>query len=334
MESITANVACGGQFDVLSCLYSLVDEEDESVLESAFSSCLQVIGCSPEEAVDGSRWVFQSAGECAVDKESVLSELRKRESAALIDTDFNDGADIVEAIITAADALQPTPPAAVVAKTTAQTLATITSAAFMQYKQMELRQAAPTTAPLVCLSTSESPVSWCATNTVDNGVNTVCQTTQSAIIACASGLICATLASGDTSCMVRQNYMTTSGLAVAIFFGVVIVIGFAAMITLCIGARRHNKAIATGISPTMAGMPSEDALPLMTGGHANTGPPQARNVSDNPFAEGSYGSGGIGAGGRSTQRRPTPTPQLPRLHAGLMSAPEEEEDVGSRLGGR
>jgi len=150
--------------------------------------------------------------------------------------------------------------------------------------------------------------------------------------------------------MVRQSYLTLSGLIVTIIFGVALLIGFGAMLTMCISARRKTQAASRHKfeSPTMAGIPSEAALPLIAGGQPHAGPLGSRNVSENPFAEGgAYGSGGIRSssatpshrvpssnyGDMTDARRGTP-PQLPRLHAGLMSAPDEEEDVGSRIGGR
>ncbi|CAD6446716.1 dfb1de92-0099-4982-b6cd-f4417d7d8b0a-CDS [Sclerotinia trifoliorum] len=77
------------------------------------------------------------------------------------------------------------------------------------------------TSSLACSTTSYYSTSVCSYGTgTSTGVTLGCVTTSLASSTCAPGVLCTTAASGDDVCMKIDNDLTTSGLAVTIFFAV------------------------------------------------------------------------------------------------------------------
>ncbi|TGO70262.1 hypothetical protein BOTNAR_0002g00460 [Botryotinia narcissicola] len=74
---------------------------------------------------------------------------------------------------------------------------------------------------LVCSTTSYYSTSVCSYGTgASTGVTLGCVTTSAASSTCAAGVLCTTAASGEDVCMEIDNTLTSSGLAVTIFFAV------------------------------------------------------------------------------------------------------------------
>ncbi|TGO19370.1 hypothetical protein BTUL_0004g00060 [Botrytis tulipae] len=74
---------------------------------------------------------------------------------------------------------------------------------------------------LVCSTTSYYSTSVCSYGTgASTGVTLGCVTTSAASSTCAAGVLCTTAASGEDVCMKIDNTLTSSGLAVTIFFAV------------------------------------------------------------------------------------------------------------------
>ncbi|KAF7951616.1 hypothetical protein EAE96_006918 [Botrytis aclada] len=74
---------------------------------------------------------------------------------------------------------------------------------------------------LACSTTSYYSTSVCSYGTgASTGVTIGCATTSAASSTCAAGVLCTTVASGEDVCMKIDNTLTTSGLAVTIFFAV------------------------------------------------------------------------------------------------------------------
>ncbi|KAF5870217.1 uncharacterized protein Bfra_010363 [Botrytis fragariae] len=74
---------------------------------------------------------------------------------------------------------------------------------------------------LVCSTTSYYSTSICSYGTgASTGVTLGCATTSAASSTCAAGVLCTTAASGEDVCMEIDNTLTSSGLAVTIFFAV------------------------------------------------------------------------------------------------------------------
>merc|ERR1712098_1009738 len=100
-------------------------------------------------------------------------------------------------------------------------------------------QSASTTGPLTCSVTSTKSTSMCF---VSAGKTQSCVATTTEIASCSPGLICFSATAGANSCMRRDNTLTTSGLVVAIAFGVGLAATAIAVIAMVIHGKNKVKA--------------------------------------------------------------------------------------------
>ncbi|KAI9738082.1 MAG: hypothetical protein M1818_005510 [Claussenomyces sp. TS43310] len=218
--------------------------------------------------------------------------------------------------------------------------------------------AAPTTAGstgLVCLATTDIPVTWCTTTTANNSPTSSCVTTSTPRSSCAAGLICATPSAGTVICMERSNHLTLSGLIVTIVFGVALAFMIGSMIFMCCRSRRESRAAARLREPAFAAPAPRGTKPDMESARAkimSSSEAHLPLMATQGPAGGEYAEYGIAGARPGPHRTPSSTyqdvvgagrtradapslPTIPKLHPGLMSAPSsgglydaEEDDVG------
>jgi len=328
-EQLIRIVHCGSQAEISTCI-SVFAGSGPSAQTSDLRNCLESIGCSRELALAGSEWIASACEVSELDDLRRVDDLRRR---------ADEKATAAAAATTAA------------AASTTST-ADATSAAATTTATTSTSSSSSTPTANTCLDTSYSSVTWCFSTTTGGSVASSCVTTTTPTATCSAGLICATAAAGDVTCMKRDDSLTLSGFIVAIAFSVVVAIMIGSMIFMCCRSRRDARAMERAressflaarndVESAQKASASEAHLPLM----ATQGP-----------AGGEYTEFGAAVGRPETHRTPSGTyqdlvgagrmrgdspsiPPVPKLHPGLMSAPGDVgvydgEDEHSRFIGR
>ncbi|QSZ30421.1 hypothetical protein DSL72_004944 [Monilinia vaccinii-corymbosi] len=204
--------SCGDDLSIVKCLAEDVDLRRLDQIEQCFIAG----GC---DAIDSTVSAVWFSYECN-DRQGSVEELTKE--------DLRKRAAEASSTTTTASSS-----ASTTATTASSTSGTITSATSSG--------TATSTSTLVCSTTSYYSTSVCSYGTgASTGATLGCAATSVGSVTCAAGVLCTTAASGDDICMLIDNTLTTSGLAVTIFFGVSIgafIIGL-----IIVGLRDHAAA--------------------------------------------------------------------------------------------
>ncbi|KAK5996681.1 hypothetical protein PT974_02021 [Cladobotryum mycophilum] len=124
---------------------------------------------------------------------------------------------------------------------------------------------------LQCLTTETVKTSTCPVQTNGAKLKTLsCFPTEVAKSRCGPGLMCSLDSTGKDVCMKMHNGLDIGGIIIAVIFGVVIVIGVAALTFMCCKERRYQKrlearaeATALARAQTKKARAAEARAPLM-----------------------------------------------------------------------
>ncbi|KAK0104797.1 hypothetical protein ONS95_005065 [Cadophora gregata] len=249
LDDLVARISCGTNKEISQCLHRDIDLAWLEEIED----CLISGGCSMADATAEAVWF---TFDCRAKQE----ELKRRQNDEETTTEESTTEEKTTTKKTAsrsasAKRTSTTAPSSTEATTTSEsttestttstssestvTSTTSTSSQSTITKSTETAQSATTTGPLVCSVTSTKATSMCF---VSAGKTQSCVATTTEIASCAPGMICFSAAAGANSCMRRDNHLTTSGIVVAIAFGVGIAATTIAVIAMIIHGKNKVKA--------------------------------------------------------------------------------------------
>ncbi|KAH7403644.1 hypothetical protein BKA64DRAFT_457848 [Cadophora sp. MPI-SDFR-AT-0126] len=347
LDDLVARISCGTSKAISQCLHRDIDLARLEEIED----CLISGGCSMADATAEAVWF---TFDCRAGQEELKRRQNNEETTTEESTTEEKTTTKKTASKTASAKTTTTAPSSTEATTTSesstesstesttsttssQTTAsstTSTSSESTSSTSTATAQSATTTGPLICSVTSTKSTSMCF---VSAGKTQSCIPTTTEIASCAPGLICFSAAAGANSCMRRDNTLTTSGLVVAIAFGVGLAATAIAVIAMVIHGKNKVKAnqqaqllaaassrggrdVEAGKSftrPKGGAMASDANLPLITPGGTRS---DQASYAQQDYFEGGQGTGGLtppeyrGAGSSSSGAPPVPRLEL---HQGL-----------------
>ncbi|TEY35153.1 hypothetical protein BOTCAL_0603g00040 [Botryotinia calthae] len=236
--------SCGDDLSIVKCLAEDVDLRHLDQIEQCFIAG----GCDAIDSTVSAVWFSYECNDRQGPVEEVMKEnLRKRatetsstsESTTESTTTTTSSSSSSSASTTAAttttsastttstsassssSAASSTTATSVSATTTSTTASTTSSSTSGTTTSATSSGNGISSSTLACSTTSYYSTSVCSYGTgASTGVTLGCATTSAASSTCAAGVLCTTAASGEDVCMEIDNSLTTSGLAVTIFFAV------------------------------------------------------------------------------------------------------------------
>ncbi|KAM0179589.1 hypothetical protein ACHAPF_002873 [Botrytis cinerea] len=239
--------SCGDDLSIVKCLAEDVDLRQLDQIEQCFIAG----GCDAIDSAVSAVWFSYECNDRQGPVEEVMKEdLRKRvtetsstaesttesttttasssssssgsssasTTAATTTTSTSATASTSASSSSAASSTTATSASATTTSTTASTTSSSTSGTTTSATSSGTGTSSST---LACSTTSYYSTSVCSYGTgASTGVTLGCATTSAASSTCAAGVLCTTAASGEDVCMEIDNSLTTSGLAVTIFFAV------------------------------------------------------------------------------------------------------------------
>ncbi|APA14611.1 hypothetical protein sscle_13g093810 [Sclerotinia sclerotiorum 1980 UF-70] len=238
--------SCGDDMSIAKCLAEDVDLRHLDQIEQCFIAG----GCDAIDSTVSAVWFSYECNDHQGSVEEVMKEdLRKRAtessstsesttestttaSSSTLSSASTTAATTTISASTSASASTSSSTSAASSTTTTTSSSTTTSASASTTTSTTSSTSGTTTSAtssgtgtstssLACSTTSYYSTSVCSYGSgASTGVTLGCVTTSLASSTCASGVLCTTAASGDDICMEIDNDLTTSGLAVTIFFAV------------------------------------------------------------------------------------------------------------------
>ncbi|THV55764.1 hypothetical protein BGAL_0003g00040 [Botrytis galanthina] len=199
--------SCGDDLSIVKCLAEDVDLRHLDQIEQCFIAG----GC---DAIDSTVSAVWFSYECN-DRQGSVEEFKKEDLRKRATETSSTAESTTESTTTTASSSSSSSASTTAATTTtsSSTSGTTTSATSSG--------TGTSSSTLVCSTTSYYSTSVCSYGTgASTGVTLGCATTLAASSTCAAGVLCTTAASGEDVCMEIDNTLTSSGLAVTIFFAV------------------------------------------------------------------------------------------------------------------
>ncbi|KAG4434215.1 hypothetical protein IFR05_010285 [Cadophora sp. M221] len=343
LDDLVARISCGANKAISECLHGDIDLTRLEEIED----CLVSGGCSMADATAEAVWFTfdcragqeelkrrqneESTTEESTTEEETTTTKKTTSKTTSAKTTSTTAPSSTEATTTSESTTESTTSTTSSTETTASST-TSTSSSSSSPTSTGTALSAITTGPLVCSVTTTKSTSQCV---VSGGKTQSCFATTTEIASCAPGMICFSATPGANSCMRRDNSLTTSGLVVAIAFGVGLAATAIAVIAMIIHGKNQEKAkqqaqlLAAASSRSGRGgdveaakaftrpnpMASDANLPLITPGgprsdHASYGQQEYFEQGAGRLTPPEYrgaGSSGSGSG----------VPPVPRLHQGL-----------------
>ncbi|PQE11080.1 hypothetical protein CJF31_00000847 [Rutstroemia sp. NJR-2017a BVV2] len=218
--------SCGDDLSIAKCLTSDVDLRSLDQIEQCFIAG----GCDAIDSIISAVWFSYECNAYEAPMEEVMGDdLRKRatDSSGSASTTGTSTTKASTSTATTTSA-ETTTSASSTSASTSSTSATVASTSASTTTTTASSTSATTTSSgssstgtsLVCSTTTYISTSVCSYGTgKSTGVTIGCTPTTTPSATCADGMLCAT-ASGESNCMVKQDSLTTSGLAVTIVFAV------------------------------------------------------------------------------------------------------------------
>ncbi|PVH78274.1 hypothetical protein DL98DRAFT_516789 [Cadophora sp. DSE1049] len=341
LDDLVARISCGTNKAISQCLHGDIDLARLEEIED----CLVSGGCSMADATAEAVWFTfdcraaqqelkrrqdneeTTTEETTTEKETTTKKTTSKTASAKTTTTAPSSTEATTTSESSTESTTSTSSAETTASSTTSTSTESTSAT-----STATAQSATTTGPLTCSVTSTKSTSVCF---VSAGKTQSCLPTTTEIASCAPGLICFSATAGANSCMRRDNTLTTSGLVVAIAFGVGLAATAIAVIAMVIHGKNKVKAnqqaqlLAAASSrggrdveaakafrrPSGGAMASDANLPLITPGGTRS---DQTSYTQQEYFEGAQGMGNLtppeyrGAGASGAP----PVPRL-ELHQGL-----------------
>ncbi|KAF7950905.1 uncharacterized protein EAE97_002457 [Botrytis byssoidea] len=232
---------CGDDLSIVKCLAEDVDLRHLDQIEQCFIAG----GCDAIDSTVSAVWFSYECNDRQGPVEEFAKEdLRKRATETSSTSESTTESTTTTASSSSTTAATTTTSASTTASTTASTSASSSSAASSTTATTASATTSTTasttssstsgtttsatssgtgtsSSTLVCSTTSYYSTSVCSYGTgASTGVTLGCVTTSASSSTCAAGVLCTTVASGEDVCMKIDNTLTSSGLAVTIFFAV------------------------------------------------------------------------------------------------------------------
>lgn len=213
-EDVLARLSCGDSENIAKCL-----EGDMNLKESSeIQRCLQLGGCDEVDAMKQAAWLTESC---------LNHDLLKREPKNTLVMRSVEANDITASLEARQQPPATAPPANVApAATPAPTTEADSSPANN-----------PAGTSIQCSTTKMVTTNICF---YTKGTKT-CSLKTTASARCAPGIICQTDRAGNNICMKADNSLTTSGLVVALVFGIGVASFLLALFVMCCKDRRAFK---------------------------------------------------------------------------------------------
>lgn len=270
ISELVSRTTCGCPKLITACLGRNVDLESLEEIEQCFVDG----GCSEKEATEQAVLFAQECHPETVAEDR--DDLRKRADHTTTEKAKATSADAqtTSTETTTSDSSPATTAApsatAAPASTTADSssstdsstsITSATSATSTDSTTITSASATPT-GPESCYVTSIKSTSACS---IHAGTTVTCIPTTTAIQSCAPGLLCFSPTAGASSCMKKQDNLTTSGLVVTIVFAGGIGAALFAWAILCLRSRNRNKrqeALQRMMGSSGKGLDTEYASPF------------------------------------------------------------------------
>ncbi|KAH9216781.1 hypothetical protein DL95DRAFT_387310 [Leptodontidium sp. 2 PMI_412] len=250
LDDLVARISCGANKAISECLHGDIDLARLEEIED----CLVSGGCSMADATAEAVWLTfdcragqeelkRRQDETTTTEESTTEETTTKKTTSKTTsakTTSTTAPSSTEATTTSESTTESTTSTTSSTETTASsTTSTSSSSSSSSLTSTATALSATTTGPLVCSVTTTKSTSQCV---VSGGKTQSCVATTTEIASCAPGMICFSATPGANSCMRRDNSLTTSGLIVAIAFGVGLAATAIAVIAMIIHGKNQEKA--------------------------------------------------------------------------------------------
>jgi hypothetical protein len=247
---------CGDKVILGNCLASLAD----FFLQTDVEICYLNAGCGPDEAAAEA---IQLLTRCATDEDpessTFVQELRKRQrrpAATPTDDPATDNTDTAADGPAAGntDTADSTPTRNTPVRTSAAktTEAATTKDANTDVETVVVTNPDKATTPVATPSSGNPPPDFCTTTTTVTvnsctsdapGGKTQCDRVSAPKATCREGYLCKMDSSGVTTCMEKQDKLTTGGIIVALAFSAAIVVSVALMTFFCCREKSQQKKL-------------------------------------------------------------------------------------------
>ncbi|KAG9248008.1 hypothetical protein BJ878DRAFT_476878 [Calycina marina] len=226
LVELAMGTTCGCPKQLTQCLRPLSPDDIQAI-----TICYCANGCTESKAAENAQWISKECPQRV--EEGTPGDLRmhKRDDDDTTAEDSNTTTDTEttgSVAGTSAAAQTTTAPATTEVTTTDGT--TQSSASSDTSTPTTSASSADTTTSAQSQTTTDSLASCYVTNQVStqacswsSGSSFSCTPTTTPSQSCAPGMICQTSTAGEIGCLKRDNHLTTSGLTVAIVFGVAII---------------------------------------------------------------------------------------------------------------
>ncbi|KAH7329956.1 hypothetical protein BKA65DRAFT_46654 [Rhexocercosporidium sp. MPI-PUGE-AT-0058] len=350
LDDLVARISCGTKREISKCLHTDIDLTRLEEIED----CLVSGGCSMADATAEAVWFTfdcragqgelkkRQNDETTTEKSTTEEETTTKKTTSKTTSakkTTTTAPSSTEATTTSESTTEPTTSTSSATSTTPTTASSTTStssSSLTSTSTATAQSASITGGPLVCSVTTTKSTSQCI---VSRGKTQSCVATTIELASCAPGMICFSARPGSSSCMKRDNSLKTSGLVVAIAFGVGLAATAIAVIAMVIHGKNKVKAkqqaqlLAAASSRSGRGgdveaakaftrpnpMASDATIPLITPGGQRS---DQANYSQQEYFVGGQGTGRLtppeyrGAGSSGSGSSAPPVPRL-ELHQGL-----------------
>ncbi|KAF7884530.1 uncharacterized protein EAF02_004866 [Botrytis sinoallii] len=208
--------SCGDDLSIVKCLAEDVDLGHLDQIEQCFIAG----GCDAIDSTVSAVWFSYESTETSSTAESTTESTATTASSSSSSSASTTAATTTTSASTTASTSASSSSSAA-SSTTATTASATSSSTSGTTTSATSSGTGTSSSTLVCSTTSYYSTSVCSYGTgASTGVTLGCATTSAASSTCAAGVLCTTAASGEDVCMEIDNTLTSSGLAVTIFFAV------------------------------------------------------------------------------------------------------------------